>query len=192
MKTLFVLLLVAASTFTMGQVTDHMQIRSDIRAICTIRDCAHPWHGHPQPATVDLHLPKADNRHMNGWKWTGYGLLALSSFADGTLEGYTFDNRKSFERKWGADPYGFWGSQSWRANHTWFAKQFGVPDFYHVADDIRSYGRVGAGACIAIGGIKSRNTWRQWAIDIGATLIISSGFKRAGIAWVRDKPFFNL
>jgi hypothetical protein len=123
---------------------------------------------------------------MNGWKWAGFGLLAVSSLSDGMLEGYTFDNRKSFERKYGADPYGFWGSQSWRAKHTWYAKQFGVPDFYHMADDIRTYGRVASGACIGIGGIKSGNTWKQWALDIGIGLVVSSGFKRLGMEWIRN------
>jgi hypothetical protein len=148
--------------------------------------CAHPFHDHPEPVTVDLNLPKVDNRYMNAWKWVGYSLLAVSSFADGTLEGYTFDNRKSFERKYGADPYGFWGSQSWQAKHTWWAQQFGVPDFYHFADDLRSYGRVTSGACIATGGIKARNTWKMWALDVGIGLVVSSGFKRAGLYWVRN------
>jgi hypothetical protein len=148
--------------------------------------CADPFHEHPKPVQVYLHLPKVDVSHMNAWKWTGFALLAAASFTDGTLEGYTFDNRRSFERKYGADPYGFWGSQSWQADHTWWAKQFGVPDFYHLADDFRTYGRLSSGVCIGIGGLKSGNTWKRWAIDLGASLIISSGFKRAGMMWVRS------
>lgn len=67
-------------------------------------------------------------------------LLIIASVADGFVEGYEFDGRMFFEKKFGADPTGFWGSKSWENKDTWWYKiSGGTCDFYHVADDIRKH-----------------------------------------------------
>ena len=46
-------------------------------------------------------------------KWGASGVIGFASVVDGVVEGYEFDGRLSFERKWGVDAFGFWGSKSW-------------------------------------------------------------------------------
>ncbi len=75
------------------------------------------------------------------------GILAvtIAAFIDGALEGWGFDGRIYFEKRFGANPSGFWGSKSWERKYTnpnFWNKHFGVFDFYHVADDLRKYGYI--------------------------------------------------
>jgi len=118
-------------------------------------------------------------------KAAGFATVAAASLVDGILEGYQFDGRRSFERKWGSDPRGFWGSESWRANHTWYAKTMGVPDFYHMADDTRKIGYITGGVMIGIG-MKDNRKWWHYALDIGISAVVSAGAKHAGMSWVRN------
>lgn len=134
---------------------------------------------------VNLNLPQS-KEFMNNYKWVGYSLLAVSSFTDGVVEGYEFDGRKSFERKFNSNPNGFFGSQSWRKDHTLYAQLLGVPDFYHIADDFRTYGRMGGASLITIGGFKNKNTRGQWIADIALSFMVSAAFKRAGMDWIRN------
>ena len=67
-------------------------------------------------------------------------LLIIASVADGVVEGWEFDGRIFFEKKYGKSPTGFWGSQSWKNKNTWWYKiTGGVWDFYHLADDVRKH-----------------------------------------------------
>ena len=127
-------------------------------------------------------------------KAAGFAALALASAVDGVLEGYAFDGRKSFERKYGADQQSWAGSQSWRRAYvngdpnqghaSAYAKHFGAWDFYHLADDVRKFGYVGAGLSIGFN-FKDQN-WRATLLDLLISAIISSGSKRLAMAWVRN------
>ena len=116
-------------------------------------------------------------------KIIGWTVLASAGFIDGMVEGYEFDGRTSFERKFGADPNGFWGSQSWRNKDNWYAKQFGVFDFYHVADDFRKLGYISGGVLITLG---EKQNWKHLLIDVGVGLLVSSGAKRSGLHYIRN------
>jgi len=141
----------------------------------------------------NLHLK--EKYKVTTGKAIGWATIAVAGFADGALEGYQFDGRKSFERKWNADPNGFWGSQSWRMIYNEGNPELGVKsklhkwvgamDFYHVADDIRKVGYIGGGISLGIGGAKATQNWKHWLLDIAITSVISSGAKSAGMKWVR-------
>jgi hypothetical protein len=100
----------------------------------------------------------------------GLFLLALGSAFDGTVEGYGFDGRLSFERKYGVDPYGFFGSQSWRMVYvdnepgqgfkSPFWKWLGAFDFYHMADDGRKYGYIIGGVLTGFCLLRLKRGWR--------------------------------
>lgn len=136
-------------------------------------------------------LFQAINYEWNSEKTIGLSVIVFSSIVDGVLEGYGFDQRRSFERKYGVAPYSFFGSLSHLNKNNWYARNFGVFDFYHVADDIRTWGgRIGGavyGAGIVIpmfqnGGIN----WRHVLIDFLISAIATSGAKRIGMTWVRN------
>lgn len=154
-----------------------------------------------QTMQPQLHLPTAKGtagskyRPFTAGKAVGYGLLIVAGFADGAVEGYEFDGRKSFERKWGKDPHGFWGSQSWRmiyndgdpnqGKKSAFSYWLGARDFYHTADDLRKYGYISGGLCIGIGGAKQNRKWWHYALDAGIGFGLSAAAKSGGMKWVR-------
>lgn len=129
-------------------------------------------------------------------KVAGWSALAVGGFADGAVEGYEFDDRQSFVRKWNVDPNGFWGPESWRlaykngnpddGHRNLFTKVYGAPDFYHVADDVRKFGYITGSISIGISGEKKNGKWWHYAIDLGVSIIVSSSAKRMGMAWVRS------
>lgn len=115
-------------------------------------------------------------------------LAIIAAAVDGIVEGFEFDGRKSFERKYGVGVRSFWGSQSWRNLDTKWEHWTGVFDFYHVADDLRSYGYRVSGVlmgyscadCIAQG-----NWWHfvGWLTVYFALGILA---KRYGMIWIRE------
>lgn len=124
---------------------------------------------------------------INKPKIIGFSIVAFSGFMDGIVEGYEFDRRKSFERKWGADPYGFFGSQSWRKKYedpNIWNEHFGVFDFYHLGDDLRKTGYVSGGIIIGIGGKGQK--FKHYLFDFLISLAISGLSKKIGMNWVRN------
>lgn len=129
-------------------------------------------------------------------KITGWGISVIGGAADGMVEGYTFDGRTSFERKWNASRYGFWGSESWRMVyrngqpeqgfktplHNWA----GAADFYHVADDTRKFGYISGGILIGIGGAKVNTKWWHYAADFGIGFTLSAISKAGAMYWIRN------
>lgn len=86
-------------------------------------------------AMIIILWPESDT-HL----FVSFLLTCIASVADGVVEGWEFDSRKSFERKFNANPNGFWGSLSHRNKGTyWYKITHAVWDFYHLADDLRSY-----------------------------------------------------
>ena len=145
---------------------------------------------------VRLNLPEISSQEdklITGNDWVGFGILAFASFTDGVVEGYEFDSRRSFERKWDVDPEGFFGSQSWRRAYkngnpedgykSFYTKHFGAWDFYHVGDDLRKIGYITGSGFTFSTAIKRKKgyIWR-----ILAVAGITSAFKAAGMAWVRN------
>jgi hypothetical protein len=114
--------------------------------------------------------------------------LFFAGLIDGILEGYGFDGRKSFERKYKVNPLGFWGSKSHLKAYTdpnIYNKLLGVFDFYHVADDLRKGGYILS--CILLG----------YYLDINLILLIIGAYvisavpKIFGMAWIRGKKLFK-
>lgn len=153
----------------------------------------------------ELHLPSTSiwvkektgrYEFANPTKLAGWGMSAVAGFIDGTVEGYEFDGRHSFERKWGKSKSGFWGSESWRLAYkdgnpesgfkNNYTRYMGAMDFYHIGDDLRKYGYIGGGVCIGIGGHKVNSKWWHYALDYAIGFAISGIAKSEGMKWVRN------
>lgn len=115
----------------------------------------------------------------------GYILLAIASIADGMVEGYEFDNRKSFERKFAVTPRSFWGSLSWMNKDSLYARLFGVFDFYHVADDLRKWGYMAGAGLIGYYLSAEWNGWHSVALLIHAPLMTIIA-KQMSMRWIRN------
>ena len=121
-------------------------------------------------------------------KIAGWSALAVAGFADGAVEGFEFDGRRSFERKYNVSETGYFGTRSWeRAYQTrnLYTRYFGAWDFYHHADDVRKVGYISGGITIGISGAKNNSKWWHYAVDFGASLAISGMSKAAGMYWIR-------
>lgn len=123
----------------------------------------------------------------------GFTLVGLGGFIDGLVEGYEFDGRTSFERKFGADPNGFWGSESWRNVYkdgnpdngykSWMHAQIGAFDFYHVGDKLRKGLYISGGIVISIG---EKRKFKYYLYDFLIATATSSFTKRMGMMWIRN------
>lgn len=112
-------------------------------------------------------------------KVTGWTILAAAGFVDGVVEGFDFDGRTAFERKYNADPYGYFGRYQHKKKCGW--KPF--CDFYHDADDFRKLGYISGGVLITLG---EKQNWKHLLIDLGVGLLVSSGAKRIGLHYIRN------
>lgn len=129
-------------------------------------------------------------------KILGYSLLAVGGTFDGMLEGYQFDGRKSFERKWGVEPESYFGSLSWKTayqNNTVnqgfkspYREWRGANDFYHLADDVRKIGYISGGVAIGLSSYNQNSKWWHYALDILISSTISSSSKAIGVKWIRN------
>ena len=129
-------------------------------------------------------------------KLAGWGMVAVAGAADGTVEGFEFDGRTSFERKYQSNPYGFFGSKSWQSiyndgkpEHGFkhpILKYTGAFDFYHTMDDIRKFGYISGGVVIGIGGNKINSKKWYYIIDFAAGFAISAATKSASMRWIRS------
>lgn len=144
---------------------------------------------------VLLSLPATAQYRITRAKVAGWGMCAVGGVADGLVEGYEFDRRLSFERKYQSSPYGFFGSKSWqsvyndgRPEHGFkhpILKYTGAFDFYHTMDDIRKAGYYGGGIVIGLSGAKNE-AWWHYALDFGIGFTISSFTKSASMRWIRN------
>ena len=150
-----------------------------------------------------LDIPDPGKGLFSGYEWNtkktvGLGILILASLADGIVEGYEFDGRKSFERKYGVKPISYAGSESWRLayknnnvaqghKNTW-TKFAGASDLYHHLDDLRKFGYISGGIFITLGAKKGKfkDVWKSHLIDFAVYSIASSVSKSAGMRWVRN------
>ena len=138
------------------------------------------------------------NYEWNNKKTIGITTLILASLADGIVEGYEFDGRKSFERKYGVKPISYAGSESWRlayknndvaqGHKNQWTRFAGASDLYHHLDDFRKFGYISAGICIGIGAKKGKfkDVWKSHLIDFAVYSVASSVSKSAGMKWVRN------
>jgi hypothetical protein len=133
-------------------------------------------------------------------KFISDGLLALACFNRGFNFGYEVDGRTFFDKR-GYDPYGFYGSESWRYiyNNKNDASQgyvksiyahTGAIDFQHVADASEKYLMISAGISIGICGNTYNHKWQHWVADLARGLIIGSLAERAGYKLARGQSFF--
>lgn len=129
---------------------------------------------------------KGDHYNFGKDKWAAMLVVCGAGFVDGMVEGYEFDGRKSFERKWGVDSYGFFGSQSWDSEWTaWERAKMSQTDFYHVADDVRKWGYQAGG--FMLGRAAARHNKRRvhdW-FDVLLVGVASGLWKSAGMYYVR-------
>lgn len=158
------------------------------------------------PAQVEtkmLNIPDPGKGLFSGYEWNtkktvGLGILILASLADGIVEGYEFDGRKSFERKYGVKPISYAGSESWRLayknndvfqghKNAW-TKFAGASDLYHHLDDLRKFGYISGGIFITLGSKKGKfkDVWKSHLIDFAVYSVASSVSKSAGMRWVRN------
>ena len=131
---------------------------------------------------------KIGTYRITNTKLAGWAVLSFAGAIDGIVEGYEFDGRTSFERKYGVNPNGYFGSRSWEKAHTketLYAKYFGAWDFYHNADDVRKIGYISGGVMIGIGGLVNTKWW-HYAVDVAASFAVSGVAKSAGMFWIRN------
>lgn len=133
--------------------------------------------------------------HFGSEKQLGLALVVLGSAADGLVEGYEFDARKSFERKWGVAPSSFFGSESWRKVyrngnpelgfksplHRWY----GAVDFYHFADDTRKVGYISGGMLYGKGMQKNTKRW-HYLLDVVIVSATASITKSLAMKYIRN------
>ena len=127
-------------------------------------------------------------------KLAGWGMVAVAGAADGAVDGYEFDGRKSFERKYRVSKTGYFGSQSWKRAYkdgvqsngfkSDFARIMGAQDFYHHADDLRKIGYLSGGVVI---GTQHKNNTKKWhtVADFAIGFAVSSLTKSAAMWWIR-------
>ena len=128
-------------------------------------------------------------------KLAGWGMVSVAGAADGMVEGYTIQYRKSFERKFNVSKTGYFGSQSWKRAYKGnnpdngfksdFVRIVGVQDFYHHADDLRKIGYLSGGAVIGMQHKKNTNKWHTVA-DFAIGFAVSSLTKSAAMWWIRN------
>ena len=122
-------------------------------------------------------------------------MVAVAGAADGMVEGYEFDGRKSFERKYGVSKTGYFGSQSWKRAYKGnnqdngfksdFVRIMGAQDFYHHADDLRKVGYLSGGVVIGTQHKKNTKKWHTVA-DFAISFAVSSLTKSAAMWWIRN------
>jgi len=128
-------------------------------------------------------------------KIAGWGMVAVAGAADGAVNGYEFDGRKSFERKFNVSKTGYFGSQSWKRAYKGnnpdngfksdFVRIVGAQDFYHHADDLRKIGYLSGGVVIGTQHRKNTKKWHTVA-DFAIGFAVSSLTKSAAMWWIRN------
>jgi len=128
-------------------------------------------------------------------KLAGWGMVAVAGAADGAVNGYEFDGRKSFERKFNVSKTGYFGSESWKNVYkngdpeqgfkSGFHRKMGAFDFYHHADDLRKIGYISGGVVIGLNAHRNTNKWHTVA-DFAVGFAVSSLTKSAAMWWIRN------
>jgi len=113
----------------------------------------------------------------------GLIIIVLASAIGGILEGWGFDGRKAFEKKWGVDPLSYFGSKSWKTAYknndktqgykNLYTRLFGAWDFYHHADKARKYGYILGTLLIGL----------SWYLL--AAILLSMVSKKYSMKWIR-------
>ena len=128
-------------------------------------------------------------------KLAGWGMVAVAGVADGMVEGYSIQYRKSFERKFNVSKAGYFGSESWKRAYkdgnpdngfkSDFVRVMGAQDFYHHADDLRKIGYLSGGVVI---GTQHKNNTKKWhtLADFAIGFAVSSITKSAAMWWIRN------
>ena len=127
-------------------------------------------------------------------KLAGWSMVAVAGAADGAVNGYEFDGRKSFERKFNVSKTGYFGSQSWKRAYKGnnpdngfksdFVRIVGAQDFYHHADDLRKIGYLSGGVVLGLNAHRNTNKWHTVA-DFAIGFAVSSITKSAAMWWIR-------
>ena len=125
-------------------------------------------------------------------KWGAMLVICGAGLVDGMLEGYGFDSRLSFERKWGVDPHSYFGSKSWDSDWNAFERfKSSQVDFYHTADDVRKIGYVTGGFMLGRASLQNKRKIHN-VFDLGISFACSAFWKSIGMQWVRDQLHIKL
>ena len=121
--------------------------------------------------------------------------ILLFGLIDGILEGYGFDGRKSFERKFGVKKDSYFGSESWRRIYKGGEKKNGVKsrlyeligafDFYHNADDARKVLGIVSGIYV-VKFLIIMPYWYSCFLYFAIVYVLSSITKHLGMKWIRS------
>lgn len=128
-------------------------------------------------------------------KVAGWALCAVGGAADGAVEGFHLDYRRSFERKYNVSKTGYFGSKSWLSAYkdgvqangfkSDFVRIVGAHDFYHHADDLRKIGYLSSGVVVGLNANKNTNKWHTVA-DFAIGFAVSSITKSVAMQWIRS------
>jgi hypothetical protein len=140
-------------------------------------------------------LLKIKGYELTKTKAVGLALVAIGGITNGMLQGYEFDGRMSFERKYNVDPRGYWGSQSWARRYRDFNPAHGLAhpaykhlpvfDFYHTAQIIHHHSLVTGGIIVGISSAYTNKKWWHYGLDLAASTFINSASQSIGLRWIR-------
>ena len=180
--------------FTLGAQSQELSTE-DVQKVITLQK-EYPgltiWVSGPDfqlPETQNIKVIPVKNYQITKQKVWGWSFIAVGGFMDGMNAGFQFQNRKSFERKWDVDPYGFWGSQSWRKAHdspNLWNQSMGTFDFYHLSEDLSFLGYIGGGVTVALGAKKCRQKWQHHIYDFLVSVAVGALSKQAGLHLIRQ------
>jgi len=149
---------------------------------------------------LSLELPADPLFKIGSYQFTklkAAGLLgiAVGAIANGAAQGYYYDGGTSFERMFGANPAGFFGSQSWRKRYRDGDPAHGLAhpaysilpvfDFNHTAQFIANHATYSGGIVLGIGSMKYNRKWWHYALDFSAATATNVLFRAAALNAIR-------
>lgn len=146
-----------------------------------------------QPS-ITLQIPNSIKTYkLNKYKAVGFCMMVTSGVLNGIRQGYEFDGRTSFERKYHFDPYGYFGSLSWTRRYVNgivndgvkpLYKYFPVPDLYHTLEIMSHTGFTTGGIVIGIGSRTNKKPI-HYLMDFGLAMAVNMVSIQIGYYYVR-------
>lgn len=137
-------------------------------------------------AQIKLHHSKKKAYRPDWHQAAGWTLVGFGGLFRGLTDGYVQGGRRYYEIHYDADPYGFWGSQSYQQatlNPNFWNKHMGTFDVYHVGGDLSKIFYISGGIVMTIG---EKKPWWHYALNFGVGLFVNAGTERLG-HWIMTK-----